>query len=87
MTIAEVARMLEMNPSFISREFKTKTNTNYLKYLTTVRINKAKELLLTDMPIDEIVTSCGYLDKTAFSRVFKQYTGMPITFWIKQNKK
>ncbi|KEY58633.1 AraC family transcriptional regulator [Serratia sp. DD3] len=40
-----------------------------------VRLEKASELLATDMPITEIALHCGYTDHSAFSRQFKALTG------------
>lgn len=41
-----------------------------------VRLEKASELLATDMPITEIALHCGYTDHSAFSRQFKTLTGL-----------
>ena len=47
------------------------------KYLTSIRINKAKELLeSTDCPVSEIGSIIGYENPLYFSRIFKKQTGL-----------
>ncbi|MDW3687949.1 AraC family transcriptional regulator [Cupriavidus sp. CV2] len=41
-----------------------------------VRLERASELLSTDMPITDIALECGYTDHSAFSRQFKALTGL-----------
>lgn len=84
LSLTMISEILGLSEKYISKEFKNKTTTNYLKYLTKVRIEKAKELLMTDMDINDIVSSCGYLNISSFRRTFKQHTGMTITVWKKQ---
>ena len=46
-------------------------------FLTSAKIINARELLtITDIPIANIATSCGYQNPFAFSRAFKKETGM-----------
>lgn len=40
-----------------------------------VRLEKATELLASDLPITDIAIQCGYTDHSAFSRQFKAMTG------------
>ncbi|ATZ12779.1 AraC family transcriptional regulator [Erwinia amylovora] len=40
-----------------------------------VRLEKASELLASDLPITDIALQCGYTDHSAFSRQFKIMTG------------
>lgn len=40
-----------------------------------VRLEKATELLTSDLPITDIALQCGYTDHSAFSRQFKAMTG------------
>ena len=48
-----------------------------LKYLTSIRIARAKELLTgTDIPISEIGELVGYDNPLYFSKIFKKNTGL-----------
>ena len=47
-----------------------------MKYITALRLSKARELLLnTDLPVGEISRRCGYTSPYYFDRVFKQEFG------------
>lgn len=57
--------------------FKEMTGMPPHRYMTTVRMRRAKEMLLhTDHRISEIAEMIGYADQNYFTRVFKKYTGM-----------
>ena len=58
------------------RSFKRYTGLTPLQYLTSIRINKAKELLqVSNYSIQEIASIVGYEDPLYFSRIFKKQTG------------
>jgi len=66
-----------VNSSYLSRLFRQEMGTTITDYLTNVRIEKAKELLLTGKyKIYEISEMTGYRSDKYFFRVFKQRTGM-----------
>lgn len=85
LSLAYIAEKLDMNASCISREFKHKTNTKYIEYLTSVRIEKAKELLQRGMTVEEVIKNCGYFNVSSFKRAFKKHTNMTISFFLSQN--
>ncbi|MCQ4022388.1 MULTISPECIES: helix-turn-helix domain-containing protein [unclassified Ruminococcus] len=66
-----------LNPQYISQLFKSEIGVNFLAYLTNIRMEKAKELLLTtDRPIGEVSEKCGYGDYRVFTKVFKKNEGV-----------
>ena len=81
-----IAEMLNMNMSFISREFKNKTNISYIEYLTSKRMEAAKQMLTDGIPINDVIEKCGNHDVSSFKRAFKKHTGMTMSAWITQNK-
>jgi YesN/AraC family two-component response regulator len=46
------------------------------EFLRDIRIAKAKELLLIDLPVSIVAESVGYLDQFYFSKLFKKETGV-----------
>ena len=63
--------------SYLSLLFKKDMGTTFVKYLTGLRIDKAKELLkLTGDRIVEIAEQCGFNDVYYFSHCFKKHTGV-----------
>lgn len=84
-TLPVLAEEFHLNPAYISQMFKHETGIKYYSYLTDLRINKAKSLLLTtNASITEIAQSVGYGDYRVFSKAFKQAAGMSPSSWQKQ---
>lgn len=66
-----------ISASRFARSFKEEMGATFPKYLTAMRIRKAKELLLsTTMRIDEIAAMVGISNRVTFNRLFKQSEGM-----------
>lgn len=71
-----VADKLHMNKTYISEVFKQKTGIGFVEYLTIVKMERAKKLLIEDnLKIYEIGANLGYRDIEYFSRQFKKFTG------------
>lgn len=65
-----------MNPNYLSRLFKAVTGIGFSKYLLTLRMEKAKELLAdTSLSIGEIASMVGYTSTSYFIANFKKYFG------------
>ena len=59
------------------------------KYLTTIRMKRAKELLNLygdDVSISRIAEQCGIVDPAVFSKSFKQFYGVSPKQFIKKRK-
>lgn len=75
--ISGYAAGLHMSTCWFIRSFKQYVGVPPLQYLTSIRINKAKELLeSTDCPVGEIGEIVGYDNPLYFSRIFKKQTGL-----------
>lgn len=67
-----------LTPNYISRVFRSELGVNYLAYLTHLRIERAKSLLLTtDRGIAEIAEAAGFNDYRTFTKVFKRFESVP----------
>ena len=76
LSLEDVAKELGYSVSYVSLIFK-RNNTTFTKYLTDVRMEKAKALLLdTDMKLLSIANEVGYDDPYYFSHCFKKNTGI-----------
>lgn len=86
--LEEVAKYVCISSYYFSRIFKKYEGVNYIQYLTKVRMERAKELIIKDrLPIKEISLEVGYVDQNYFSRAFKKYTGeSPKEFSLKYKK-
>ncbi|TVY11283.1 response regulator [Paenibacillus cremeus] len=81
--IRAIADELNMNSSYLSDLFKQYTNLTFTEFLIEYRIQKARELLLTDtgMKMYEVAEAVGYRNPKHFSQIFKKHVGeFPIDF-------
>lgn len=75
-TLNRLAKIAKLAPNYFSKKFKERTGYPPLKYVNTLRIERAKFLLEhTKMPISEIMESVGILDASHFSKLFRATTG------------
>lgn len=75
-TLSEVAQAAYVTPNYLSKIFKQEMNTNFVDWLNRLRVEKAKELLLsTNLKTYEIADQVGYRDHKYFSSTFKKNTG------------
>lgn len=65
-----------VNPSYLSRMFKSETGRSFKNYLTELRMNKAKELIKNQsLGISDIAGIVGYNDFSYFIKRFKGFNG------------
>jgi AraC-like DNA-binding protein len=80
LTLAKVSRTLFVSSFYVSHLFHRELNTTFLKYLTAIRMAKARQLLLeTDAPIASIAEQVGYTTPKNFRCVFKRAIGVTPT--------
>lgn len=73
MSLNEVAGYVNISPSYFSTIFSRETGTTFMRYLTDLRMTKAKELLkCTNLPCSDIGIEVGYKDPHYFSYLFKK---------------
>lgn len=79
-SLDDVSRQLNISPYYFSKIFKEETGEGFVEYLTGIRIEKAKELLMTkEYTMKEICSMVGYADPNYFSRSFKKNVGVTPT--------
>lgn len=77
LSLVELADRLQLSPSYLSRIFKEHCGYSFSDYLTQVRMEKGKALLLeTDLKIKEIGERVGYLKSDYFIKLFRECIGM-----------
>lgn len=71
-----LADMVFLNPDYMARLFKKQTNTSIINYITSYRMEKAKEFLQNpDIPIGTVASKVGYGNYSYFSKLFKDVVG------------
>lgn len=74
--LEDIARTLNISPYYLSRLYKAETGYNFIDYLTHVRIEAAKTMVVDlSLSMKEIAFAVGYSDPNYFSRLFKKVTG------------
>ena len=75
--LEDVAEAASFGKTYLCALFKKHLNTTFTQYLTTVRLECAKELLKnTDMKLDDVARRCGIGEPSYFYRLFKKSTGL-----------
>lgn len=81
-----IADELGISIHYISKYFKEKTGMNFIDYVSQLRIQKSKELLLsTTLKVQDIARQTGYNSANSFIRMFRKYTGMAPGEYRKQH--
>lgn len=75
-TSIDICRQFNCSRSYMSREFNRHTGMSIRKYLTMLRIDDAKSMLVnSNLNITEIALAVGFGDSNYFSYLFKKITG------------
>jgi len=82
-----LAQKADLSAKYYSEIFKREYGVGVVEYLTSVRLNKAKELLIkTDKNICTIAKIVGYSDEFYLSRKFKKGIGISPSLYRKKRK-
>lgn len=76
LTLQEVAEHVGMNATYFSLLFKEKVGHSYIKYVTKLRLERAKSLLLKGMRVNEASEKVGYYNYRHFTELFKKHYGI-----------
>lgn len=77
LTLNAQAKLLNINPSYLSSLFKKETGQTLTTYVNRKRIDHACGLLRnTSLQVQTIAQQCGIFDVNYFTKMFKRYTGM-----------
>ena len=76
-SLDDVSKEVNVSPYYFSKLFKEEVGENFIDYLTSVRIDRAKNALRDPaLSVREVGAMSGYSDPNYFSRIFKKQTGM-----------
>lgn len=84
-SLGAVAKAVNTSTFYFCKMFKKATGLHFTQYLSRVRIEKAKNLLLNpNLRVSEIAYEVGFQSLTHFNRVFKKLVGQSPTVYRKQ---
>lgn len=72
----ELAEQVNLNPAYLSILFKSEAGMSFVKYLTGMRIEKAKGYLLDGHKVAEVSEMVGYNNYRYFCDIFKKHVGV-----------
>jgi len=76
-SVLDLANRLNITEKTFSRRFKKSLNISPIQYLKSLRIEKAKELLITtNKKFSDITIEVGYFDESTFRLLFKRETSL-----------
>jgi len=75
-SLQELAEQVGMNPTYFSLLFKEEMGTTYIKYLTQIRMERAKSMLREGLRVSEVSERVGYLNYRHFTELFKKLVGV-----------
>ena len=82
LTIADVAAACKLTPSHFARSFRRSTGIAPHDYLSRLRIDEARRLMLTtELPLADIGLICGFGDQSYFTRIFSRSVGASPGAW------
>jgi len=83
-SIEQLAADMNVSSSYLSRLFKKSTSMTFLDFLNRYRIQKAVDLLSTQKyRVYEVASMTGFSDYKRFYEVFRSYTGITPTDFVK----
>lgn len=85
LSLNAVAKAVNTSTFYFCKMFKKATGLRFTQYLSRVRVEKAKNLLLNpNLRVSEIAYEVGFQSLTHFNRVFKRVTGQSPTAYREQ---
>ena len=73
-----LASRVYLTPKYLSKLFRTETGITIVRYLLSLRMEKAKKLLTENKELKsyEVAERIGYSDPVAFNKIFKKLVGV-----------
>lgn len=85
LNLISVSERFSYSPKYVSAAFSRLVKRTYSEYLRGLRMEHAKRLFESGMlSVKEAASACGYSDALYFSKVFKEWFGIPPREFIKK---
>lgn len=82
--ISDLSIMVNLNENKLKKGFMELYGSSARTYLSNLRLEKAVELLLQDLPLKRIALEIGYKDKSNLIKAFQMKYGVTPAKWKKQ---
>lgn len=75
-SLTELADLLHLSTSYLSRLFKQELGMNFTEYVVNYRLNLSRKLIChSELSLKEVAQQVGYFNYSHFSKLFKKYYG------------
>ena len=83
-SLSHIAKRLGTNKTYLSRMVNSSYGLAFPDYVNQRRIDYAKQYILHNRGVrqHEVATACGFSSPSAYTNMFKKYTGMTPKVWI-----
>jgi YesN/AraC family two-component response regulator len=77
-SLEQLGEEFNLHPNYICSLFQSHTETTFLKYLDSLRLQESIAILLEDkeLTIEKVAISSGFMSERQFYKVFKKYIGI-----------
>lgn len=76
LTLEQTAERFYVSKEYLSKIFKSAAGESFSDYITSLKMDKAKELIRHGIPLKEIGLMVGYTDQAHFYKAFKRHFGV-----------
>ena len=77
LSLQSIAQRVYFHTAYLSTFFKNETGKNLIKYITSYRMEKAREMFEnTDLKVQTVAKKTGYIDVPYFCTLYKKYFGI-----------
>jgi AraC-like DNA-binding protein len=81
-SLSDIARACNLSPGHFSKAFRISFGMPPHRWLLRERVRRATELILTTShPLNEVALSCGFVDQSHLTRVFRKVVGLTPAAW------
>lgn len=86
-SLEHISSYIGISPQYFSKIFKEETGMNYIDWLTKLRIENAKKIMIEKKStIKQACYMVGYNDPSYFSRAFKKIVGVSPTVYVNEKR-
>lgn len=82
-TVSQIAQEVQVSRVHVTRAFSSVYGVSPHVYLNSVRIRRAKSLMLAGLPVAHAAIQTGFADQSHFTRRFKGAVGVTPTAWLR----
>jgi AraC-like DNA-binding protein len=84
-SLEQLSQECRLSRAHFARAFKKSVGMSPLRWLNAKRLEHAQVLLLnTNLSLEQIATSCGFVDSSHFTRSFRRAEGLPPGLWRRE---